>query len=587
MHISEYSGKKERTIEYLVKSLPLGKDTFSHGYISLDNIYKSVKILEGFAKKLNEYDLWKNYKALCTSGVREALNKYFFIDYIKNNTGIELEILEPSDEIYLKYLGVKQAIPKISAYEEDGILFTNISSGNIFINILKKDKLMLSEAFPYGNLRLTQIFKDVPYQKQHKAYEQDINKMVLTLKNISVKKISIRHMISSGSSIAVLTDMLKPKKDAIDRKDLESAYIQIKELNFYEITEKFKLREQQVEILIPTLITYLKIMDFAKVKKFLFTRNTFPYSMSLFYSRTIKDPDLYNRFKNTLYHIGEKYSYDKNHSKIVTKFALKLFDNLKTIHSLKQKERKLLEAAAVLHDIGYIIEAKNHEQHSFNIIKTIDFPGISKEFIDMTALIVLMHREKQEIYQNAEHDDNTYLTDRLTGVKNKNQNDYKKPAALDNRFNNIQNQNQNVNNVNVCGNRNVNNNKTNKNNNSSYLQNYKNNFGYNFGDYYWDSRAIGIVNADNTNNLLSNFSIEKKLIIYKLASILRIADSMDASHSQFIDDFNVIIDSNCIIIKSLAKKYPYLEYLSFYQKSNLFKLTFGVNIEFETDIDFQ
>ncbi|RZD16122.1 MAG: HD domain-containing protein [Candidatus Acididesulfobacter guangdongensis] len=582
MHISEYSGKKERTIEYLVKSLPLGKDTFSHGYISLDNIYKSVKILEGFAKKLDEYDLWKSYKALCTSGVREALNKYFFIDYIKNNTGIELEILEPSDEIYLKYLGVKQAIPKISAYEEDGILFTNISSGNIFINILKKDKLMLSEAFPYGNLRLTQIFKDVPYQKQHKAYEQDINKMVLTLKNISVKKISIRHMISSGSSIAVLTDMLKPKKDSIDRKDLEAAYSQIKELNFYEITEKFKLREQQVEILIPTLITYLKIMDFAKVKKFLFTRNTFPYSMSLFYSKTIKDPDLYNRFKNTLYHIGEKYSYDKNHSKIVTKFALKLFDNLKTIHSLKQKERKLLEAAAVLHDIGYIIEAKNHEQHSFNIIKTIDFPGISKEFIDMTALIVLMHREKQEIYQNAEHDGNNYLTDKLTGAKNKNQNDYKKPV-LDNQFNNnIQNQNQHVNNVNICNNRSVNN----KNNNTNYHQNYKNNFGYNFGDYYWDSRAIGIVNADNTNNLLSNFSIEKKLIIYKLASILRIADSMDASHSQFIDDFSVTIDSNCIIIKSLAKKYPYLEYLSFYQKSNLFKLTFGVNIEFETDILF-
>ena len=90
------------------KSLPLGKDTFSHGYISLDNIYKSVKILEGFAKKLDEYDLWKSYKALCTSGVREALNKYFFIDYIKNNTGIELEILEPSDEIYLKYLGLNR-----------------------------------------------------------------------------------------------------------------------------------------------------------------------------------------------------------------------------------------------------------------------------------------------------------------------------------------------------------------------------------------------------------------------------------------------------------------------------------------------
>ncbi|MHB1664719.1 MAG: Ppx/GppA phosphatase family protein [bacterium] len=539
MHISEFEGNKEKVIEYLIKPLPLGKDTFTHGYISLDNVYKAAKILDGFSKKLDEYDLWKNYKALCTSGVREALNKYFFIDYIKNNTGIVLEILEPSDEIYIKYLGVKYAIPKIKSYEEKGILFTNISSGNIFINILKKEKLMLSEAFPYGNLRLTQIFKDVQYQKQHKAYEEDINKMMLTLKNLAPNKLSIKNMVSSGSSIAVLTDMLKPKKDMISKKDIEIAYNQVREMNFYEITEKYKLREQQVEILIPTLITYLKIMNFAKVKYFIFTRNTFPNSMSLYYSKIIKDSGLHNRFKNTLYYIGEKYSFDKNHSKTVEKFALKLFNKLKKIHSLKQKEYRLLEASAILHDIGYIIEAKNHQKHSFNMIKTIDFPGVSKEFIEMAALIALMHRDRQEID---------------LGINRGTIINYDKNKKLP----------------------------------SSQNQNYKNNFIDNYSSYY-DVNANNSINNSSMDNInfLFNFTIEKKLIIYKLASILRIADAMDASHNQLITDFDVKIDANCIKIKSSAKKFPYLEYLSFNKKSNLFKLTFGVDIVFETNINFQ
>ncbi|MHB1679440.1 MAG: Ppx/GppA phosphatase family protein [bacterium] len=546
MHISEFEGNKEKIIEYLIKPLPLGKDTFTHGYISLDNVYKAAKILDGFSKKLDEYDLWKNYKALCTSGVREALNKYFFIDYIKNNTGIVLEILEPSDEIYIKYLGVKYAIPKIKSYEEKGILFTNISSGNIFINILKKEKLMLSETFPYGNLRLTQIFKDVQYQKQYKAYEEDINKMMLTLKNLAPNKLSIKNMVSSGSSIAVLTDMLKPKKDMISKKDIEIAYNQVREMNFYEITEKYKLREQQVEILIPTLITYLKIMNFAKVKHFIFTRNTFPNSMSLYYSKIIKDSGLHNRFKNTLYYIGEKYSFDKNHSKTVEKFALKLFNKLKKIHSLKQKEYRLLEASAILHDIGYIIEAKNHQKHSFNMIRTIDFPGVSKEFIEMAALIVLMHRDRQEINLGISRD----------GIDM----NYDKNKKLPRKQNQSDNQNQN----------------------------YKNNFIDNYSSYY-DVNANNSINNSSLDNInfLFNFTIEKKLIIYKLASILRIADAMDASHNQLITDFDVKIDANCIKIKSTAKKFPYLEYLSFNKKSNLFKLTFGVDIVFETNINFQ
>ncbi|MHB8231432.1 MAG: Ppx/GppA phosphatase family protein [bacterium] len=488
MEISEFAGKKEKTLEYLVKPLSLGEDTFTKGYITFDNVYKAVEILNGFGKKLDEYGLWKNYMALCTSGVRESANRNFFIDHIKINTGIELEILEPSNELYLKYLGVKHAMPKFDNYEKDGLLFANISSGNIFINIIKKEKLILSEALPYGSLRLAQIFKDIPIQKRYKAYEQDVGKMVLTLKNLLPKKINVKNMVGSGSSISVLLDTLNPPKDIITKKELIAAYNLIKEMNEGEIMNRFKLRQSQIEILIPTLITYLKIMDFAGAGFFYFSRNSFPYSMSLYYSKIIKDPRLYNRLKNTLYYIGEKYTFDKNHAKTVAKFALKLFNKLKKLHSLKWKDRQLLESAAILHDIGYFIKAKNHERHSYNIIKSIEFPGYSKEFIEMTASISFLHKEKHDI---------------------------------------------------------------------------------------------------NKDEIAAKFPIEKRLIVYKLASILRIADALDASHNQLISDFDVKVESDNIHIKANAKKYPYLEHLSFNKKSKMFTRTFGANITLETNSNFK
>jgi exopolyphosphatase/guanosine-5'-triphosphate,3'-diphosphate pyrophosphatase len=490
MHIGEFTGKKEKTIEYLVKSLSIGKDTFTEGYISLENIYKAVEILSGFGNKLDEYGLRKNYRALCTSGVREASNGYFFIDHVRINTGIELEILEPSDEIYIKYLGVKNAIPKIDDYEKNGLLFTNISSGNVFINILKKERLILSQSLPYGSIRLTQIFKDIPVQKRHKAYEQDIGKMVRTLKNLLPKKTNlIKYMVSSGSSIATILDVINPQKDIITKKELISTYNRIKEMGTDEIMNNFKLRQSQIEILVPTLITYLKIMDFAGTGFFHFTRNSFPHSMFLYYSKKIKDPRLYNRFKNTLYYIGEKYSFDENHAKTVAKFALKLFSKLKKIHSLKWKDRQLLESAAILHDTGYIIDAKHHEKHSYNIAKSIEFPGYSKEFIEMMAIISSLHKEKYDINNN-----------------------YEVP---------------------------------------------------------------------------SNLPIEKRLIIYKLTSILRIADALDASHEQLITDFDIKIESNNIYIKTNAKKYPYLEYFSFNKKSKIFTRIFGAKITLEINSNFK
>jgi len=77
MIISEYIEGKENTLELLIKPLSLGRDTFTKGYITLENVYKATEILKNFKNKMEEYKINKNYKAVCTSGVREAQNRYF------------------------------------------------------------------------------------------------------------------------------------------------------------------------------------------------------------------------------------------------------------------------------------------------------------------------------------------------------------------------------------------------------------------------------------------------------------------------------------------------------------------------------
>ena len=405
MQISEFKGGEERTLESLLKPLRLGNDTFSNGHITLENVHNAVEILKNFASKLDEYGLWRNYKAICTSGVREAKNREFFLDHIFTNTGIELEIIDPTEEIYIKYLGVKNDIEKFVKYEKKGVMFANISSGNVAVKVMRDQIIVFSAALPYGSLRLREIFTDIPLINKHKAYRQYVEKMFISIKGTLPKNLSLKYLVCSGSSINLLMNLLKPAKNMFTRQELEELYESYKQMQSEQIHAETGLRHDEANVLLPTLETYLRMMDFVGTEKVYFSRLSFPNMLTLYYSGNLTDRGFMQRLRGTLRMIGEKYNYDRKHSQTVTRFALKLYDGLQSIHSLGRKYRYLLEAGAILHDIGYFIGGEKHHQHSFYIANSIDIPGLTKSDKRILGYLVLMHRRKisSEIENNFVH----------------------------------------------------------------------------------------------------------------------------------------------------------------------------------------
>ena len=176
---------------------------------------------------------------------------------------------------------------------------------------------------------------------------------------------------------------------------------------------------------------------------------------------------------------------DEDHANTTVNFAMKLFETLRPIHSLRRREKMMLEAAAILCDVGYYIGAKKHNEHSYYLIQSIEIPGLEREFVKTVSYLALMHNG----------DINSWF-----------------------------------------------------------------------------------------ENKYSYFPMEKQLLIKKLASILRIADALDASHQKLITDFEVDILQGKIVIRAKCKKTPFLEKMSFEEKSSSFMDTFGIPIELDTRI---
>lgn len=103
----------------------------------------------------------------------------------------------------------------------------------------------------------------------------------------------------------------------------------------------------------------------------------------------------------------EKFSANKEHAYLVCKFALIIFDGVNsTFGKLSNKNRKMLECASLLHDIGYCVEEKNHNKHSQKIILEYELKEFSQKQKEIISCLCRYHRgslpdkKEHDIYCN-------------------------------------------------------------------------------------------------------------------------------------------------------------------------------------------
>ncbi|HEX9204639.1 MAG TPA: HD domain-containing protein, partial [Candidatus Deferrimicrobiaceae bacterium] len=88
-----------------------------------------------------------------------------------------------------------------------------------------------------------------------------------------------------------------------------------------------------------------------------------------------------------------RYKLDIRHAEKVAELALSLFDQTESLHGLGKQERIYLEAAALLHDIGYFISMQKHHKHSHYIIANSEIVGLTPAERLIVAGVSRYHRK--------------------------------------------------------------------------------------------------------------------------------------------------------------------------------------------------
>ncbi len=228
--------------------LRLGFDVFDRGEIPEKKIDKIIKTIQSYKLLLDVYDV-KHLKACATSAMRDAANSPELIKRIKDETGIDIEIISGDQEasfIYENHIAEELA-------NDESYLYIDVGGGSTELTFFSDGELIFKKSFNIGTIRL------LKNQVTEAAWEE-MKEFIRT----KTKKHNHVTAIGSGGNINKIFSLSKKKEGKPLNLDiLKDYYKEFSNLSLSQRISLHKLREDRADVIVPALLIYINVMKWA------------------------------------------------------------------------------------------------------------------------------------------------------------------------------------------------------------------------------------------------------------------------------------------------------------------------------------
>lgn len=390
---------KIRTLDLLRQPISLGKDTYTMGRVSFETVDKTCDILKGFKQLIKDYHI-KNYRAVATSAIREAENKDYIVDQIKLKTGLHIDVIDNAEERFLTYKAIRENLVDHEKLRKEGVLVVDIGSGSIEVSGYKKNNLAFSQNIKLGSLRLREILSSI--ESRTLNFPQILQEYIISnidgLRNGWFEE-EFLHFIALGGETRIIHKLCNKQAGRnlkyIRKEDFKAFYENVLYKPTHLIVKEYEVPLERANVLVPSMIILKKFFDMTKAEGVYVPLVSLRDGIiSDLIDRKYKTKRSFDFMEDVIWqarYLGKRYGYDQAHAEDVERKSLQIFDALKTLHGLDDRERLLLRFATILHDIGKFINSHAHYHHSYRIIKGSNFIGISKEELEIVSNIARYH----------------------------------------------------------------------------------------------------------------------------------------------------------------------------------------------------
>ncbi|WEK34699.1 MAG: exopolyphosphatase [Candidatus Pseudobacter hemicellulosilyticus] len=251
--LNDYGKPEFQKINLVRVPLRLGFDVFEKNEISAEKEAMILNTAKAYKYLLDAYGVpLPHLKAAATSAMRDAVNAPSILKNVKDQTGIEIEIISGDVEATLIYENhIAENMDKTHAY-----LYIDVGGGSTELTFFADGKLVFKRSFNIGTIRLI--------KKQVTEYHWDEMKDFIRRET----KIHVNNMVAigSGGNINKIFSISKRKEGKPLQAELLKDYL--KEFGSFTVDQRvrlYKLREDRADVIVPALQIYVNVMRWANI----------------------------------------------------------------------------------------------------------------------------------------------------------------------------------------------------------------------------------------------------------------------------------------------------------------------------------
>jgi exopolyphosphatase/guanosine-5'-triphosphate,3'-diphosphate pyrophosphatase len=250
------NGNEEATVKKIMLvrvPLRLGEDVFEDKRISKKRIKMLIKTLKAYRHLMDVYEV-ETFRAVATSAMREAENKKEVLEAVRQETGINLELIEGEEEADLILSNFfTQKIDHKKSY-----LYIDVGGGSTEISLIENGKKMASQSFKMGTLRI--LKNQVPERRWIEMKE-----WVKTLNPNHTEIIAV----GTGGNINRILKIHERDDDYITYAEIKKIQAHLASFTLEDRINILGLRPDRADVILPAADIYLAIMKYAEVTQML------------------------------------------------------------------------------------------------------------------------------------------------------------------------------------------------------------------------------------------------------------------------------------------------------------------------------
>jgi exopolyphosphatase/guanosine-5'-triphosphate,3'-diphosphate pyrophosphatase len=382
-----------------------------------DEIHEAVRIGEGLdatgelgpepmERALETLELYAHFcratgidevRPVATSAIRDASNQPDFLRAAKRRTGLDVQVLSPQEEAYYGYLAAINS----TTLAEGGVL--DLGGGSMQLTYVRDRQALDMRSWPLGAVRMTERFltREKPKPKHIKALREhvaDALSDVSWLKEANALTAigGTARNLAAAAELAGGLPSFGVQGFRLRRSALDSLVDRLADLPADERGEVPGIKAARGDLILAGALVVQAVMEAAELDELEVTEAGL--REGVFFSTLLsdRDPPLFEDVRRaSVDNLAHQYGADTAHVDQVARLALALWDSLAAAgrHPGDPVERELLEAAAILHDIGVAIDYDDHHKHSRYLVLSAGLPGFSPREVALIGQMCRYHRK--------------------------------------------------------------------------------------------------------------------------------------------------------------------------------------------------